>query len=72
MKKLLMTAMVAATVVACTTKQNVSEQTGAQQLAERLDSLQKKGIMFRQDRGTTVDRAFGHPSAERYYVRTSR
>ena len=38
--------MVAATVVACTTKQNVSEQTGAQQLAERLDSLQKKGIMF--------------------------
>ena len=46
MKKLLMTAMVAATVVACTTKQNVSEQTGAQQLAERLDSLQKKGIMF--------------------------
>ena len=55
MKKLLMTAMVAATIVACTTKQNVSEQTGAQQLAERLDSLQKKGIMFGHQDDEQVD-----------------
>ena len=46
MKKLLMTAMVAAAIVGCSTQKAETETTVAQQLAARLDSLQQKGIMF--------------------------
>ena len=47
MKKFFVMAIVALTVVACTsTKKTEPEKTGAQQLFERLDSLRQKGIMF--------------------------
>ena len=46
MKKLLVIGTVAMAMVACTTKQAEPQKTVAQQLLERLDSLQKKGIMY--------------------------
>lgn len=46
MKKLLMTAMVAAAIVGCSTQKTETEKTGAQLLMERLDTLGQKGIMF--------------------------
>ena len=46
MKKILVMAMVAMTMVACATKKDEPQKTAAQQLLERLDSLQQKGIMY--------------------------
>ena len=47
MKKLMILAVVAITMVACTTtKQAEPEKTQAQQLMERLDTLRQKGYMF--------------------------
>ena len=47
MKKLLIIAVGAMMVVACTTTKTAEpEKTGAQQLFERLDTLRNKGYMF--------------------------
>ena len=47
MKKLIMMAIAAIAIAACTTqKQAEPEKTVAQQLMERLDTLRNKGYMF--------------------------
>ena len=47
MKKIMICAMVAAVMAACTTQKQVEpEKTAAQQLMERLDTLRSKGYMF--------------------------